>query len=96
MMKELNEAELKKIAYNCRKATFLIEKQQIGRITLGEKMELQLHLAGCSICVTFMQQSAVINQMVRKIFNAEHSELKLDEGFKKQLQIRIDNQLEQN
>lgn len=95
-MKELTEAELRKIAYNCRKATFLIEKQQIGKITLREKMELKMHLAGCSICVTFMQQSAVINQMARKLFNSDYRELKLDEGFKEQLQKRINNQLDQN
>lgn len=95
-MKELTEAELRKIAYNCRKATFLIEKQQIGKIALREKMELKMHLAGCSICVTFMQQSAVINQMARKLFNSDYRELKLDEGFKEQLQKRINNQLDQN
>ncbi|SDZ81350.1 hypothetical protein [Pedobacter hartonius] len=95
-MKELNESELKKIAYNCRKATFLIEKQQIGQITQREKIELKIHLAGCSICVTFMQQSAVINQMARKLFTAGYTELKLDDGFKEQLQKRINTQLEKN
>ena len=95
-MKELSEAELKKIAYNCRKATFLIEKQQIGKITLREKVELKIHLTGCSICVTFMQQSAVINQMARKLFTSDYKELQLDEGFKEQLQKRINNHLEKN
>lgn len=92
-MKELDEAELKKIAWNCRKATFLVEKQQIGNITGREKMELKIHLAGCSICVTFMKQSAVINQMGRKLFAPDSRELKLDEGFKQQLQKQINNQL---
>ncbi|MFA6276842.1 MAG: hypothetical protein WC622_08835 [Pedobacter sp.] len=95
-MKELNATELKKIAYNCRKATFLIEKQQIGKITEREQLELKLHLAGCSICVTFMQQSAVINQMVRKLFKSDPTKLKLDKGFKQQLQKRIVDQLEKN
>lgn len=95
-MKELNASELEKITYNCRKATFLIEKQQIGKITVREKLELKLHLAGCSICVTFMQQSAVINQMVKKLFRSDHTELKLDEEFKEQLQKRIDNLIDKN
>lgn len=95
-MKELSEAELKKIAYNCKKATFLIEKQQIGKISVREKMELKIHLTGCSICVTFMQQSSIINQMARKLFNSDHRELKLDKGFKEQLQKRINNQLDNN
>ena len=95
-MKELTEAEFKKIAYNCKKATYLIEKQQIGSITVREKMELKIHLAGCSICVTFMQQSAVINQMAKKLFHSDYAELKLDEGFKEQLQKQINNQLDKN
>lgn len=95
-MKELSETELKRIAYNCRKATFLIEKQQIGKITLREKLELRLHLTGCAICVTFMQQSAVINQMAKKLVNMDSNALRLDEGFKKQLQKQINNHLDQN
>jgi hypothetical protein len=95
-MKELSEAELKRIAYNCRKATFLIEKQQIGKITLREKLELRLHLTGCAICVTFMRQSALINQMAKKLVNGDSNALKLDEGFKEQLQKQINNHLDQN
>ncbi|SFH19933.1 hypothetical protein [Pedobacter insulae] len=92
-MKELSKTDLTKIAYDCRKATFLIEKQQIYKITLREKMELKLHLTGCSICVTFMKQSAIINQMARKLVNADSNALKLDEGFKAQLQKQVDNYL---
>lgn len=95
-MKELDELELKKIAYNCKKATFLIEKQQIGRITLREKLELKIHLAGCSICLTFMKQSAMINLMARKMFYSDQHELYLDDAFKKQLQKRIEDQLDKN
>lgn len=95
-MKELSELELKKIAYNCKKATFLIEKQQIGKITLREKLELKIHLTGCSICVTFMQQSAMINQMAKKLFHSDQHQLRLDDAFKKQLQNRIDDQLDKN
>jgi hypothetical protein len=86
--------ELKKIVYNCRKATFLIEKQQIGRITLREKLELKIHLVGCSICKTFQQQSIVINQMVRNFFHsANQTERKLDDKFKEDLQKSIDDKL---
>jgi len=92
-MKQPDKTELKKIAYNCKKATYLIEKQQFARITLREQMELKIHLAGCSICVTFMQQSAVINQMARKMFHPGKADLKLEEDFKTKLQKRIDDRL---
>lgn len=86
---------LKKIAYNCKKATFLIEKKQIGSITLLERMELRYHLAGCSVCRIFEQQSSLINKMIRSLFHSsQHTEIKLDEPFKKALQKRIDERLD--
>lgn len=94
-MKDLKDSELKKIAYNCRKATFLIEKKQIGEITLLEKMELKIHLAGCLVCRTFEQQSITINRMVKELFNVSgENKIELDEEFKKDLQDRIEKRLE--
>lgn len=93
-MKELNKDEIKQIAYNCRKATFLIEKKQVGKITLREKLELKIHLAGCSVCRIFEEQSKTINQMVKNIFNnQQHEEPGLDENFKKILNERIKQKL---
>ncbi len=87
--------KLKKIQYNCRHATFLIEKKQIRKLTLYEKMELRIHLAGCSVCKIFQQQSIIINQMVRSVFKNDEtsSSLKLDDPFKKALQERIEAEL---
>ena len=95
-MKELSEAELKEIAYNCRRDTFLIEKQQVGKLSLREETELKTHLSGCSICVTFMQQSEAINQMAKKIFYPDYRVLKLDDRFKDELQLRIIKKLDKN
>jgi predicted anti-sigma-YlaC factor YlaD len=86
--------EINKIAYNCKKATFLIEKKQISPITLREKVELSIHLAGCSVCRTFEKQSAAINKMVKEMFlSSENQNAKLDEDFKTKLQNRIDSEL---
>jgi len=43
-----------------------------------------------------MQQSLIINQMARKMFISDYSQLKLDEGFKERLQQRINNQMEKS
>lgn len=88
-MKNFEKEELKKISYNCRKATFLIEKKQIARITLQEEAELKIHLAGCSICATFMKQSILLNKMIHNLSN--HKEWKLDKKFKKELQQQIED-----
>ncbi len=97
-MKEPNKDEIEKIAYNCKKATFLIEKKQIGTISLREKLELKIHLAGCSVCRTFEQQSIKINEMVKNLFhtNNQQEEIKLDENFKKAMQERIEKELNKN
>ena len=85
---------LKKIIYNCKQATFLIEKKAIQKLSLRETFELRVHLLGCSFCRLYKKQSRVINQMVHELFrSATHPELKLDEDFKKELQDKIEEEL---
>ena len=87
--------ELTKIAYNCKKATLLIEKKLISHLTLREKLELKIHLAGCSVCRIFERQSKMINTMVKQLFvNVNTNEISLDDDFKKDLQERIDRKLD--
>lgn len=93
-MTKLSDKEKAQLVDNCRKATFLIEKQQTGKITLKEKIELEFHLKGCEICTIFAKQSAAINQFVKKIFHPEKNKLKLDDGFKEQLRKQIDEKLD--
>lgn len=57
---------MKDILYNCRKATFLIEKKSFAMISVKEQVELKLHLAACSVCKLYQQQSSLINKMVKK------------------------------
>ncbi|TSJ43453.1 hypothetical protein FO440_04480 [Mucilaginibacter corticis] len=88
---------LKKIIYNCRRATFLIEKKLIDRLTLREKMELRIHLFGCSVCRVFDKQSALINKMVQQLFKAPKDDgAHLDDNFKQELQHRIEDELNKN
>jgi len=88
---------LKKIQHNCHKATFLIEKKLIGRITLREKIELKIHLIGCEICRTYQKQTIKISQMVRQLFSASaNSEKHLDDTFKNDLQHKIEDELDKN
>ena len=93
MAERLNR--LRAIQKNCSKATFLIEKRQFGQLTLGERVELRIHLAGCSLCRMFQRQSIVINEMVRGVFLSPNvNDIVLDEEFKNQLQNRIDRETE--
>jgi hypothetical protein len=95
MKKEL-KTDLEKIAYNCRQATFLIEKKQGEELTAREKMELKIHLAGCYICRVYEQQSLMISTMARHIFQEGASaEIKLDDNYKNRLKKTIDDRLDQ-
>jgi predicted anti-sigma-YlaC factor YlaD len=88
---------LKKITHNCKKATFLIEKKLIGGITLREQLELRIHLFGCSVCRIYQNQTGKINEMIHQLFhNAVNRETKLDDEFKKDLQDRIEEELNKN
>ncbi len=71
----------------------LIEKQQLVRLTVKETFELNLHLAGCSVCRIFQQQSVVMNKMIKELFDPKSIHTGLDSDFKKSLQERINNKL---
>ena len=87
-------ATLKSIIYNCREATFLIEKRQITALTLTEKIKLTIHLAGCKFCRRFRRQSILINKILRYLFNtAPQSANGLDTSFKIQLQKLIEEKI---
>lgn len=87
-------SKLKKIAYDCRKATLLIEKRQFGKLNLHERAELAIHLAGCSVCRLYHQQSLAINAMIKRLFAAKEAQGGLDADFKQTLQHRINDQLQ--
>jgi len=87
---------LKKIAYNCKKATFLIEKKNLNGISIREQMELKLHLAGCTVCRLFQQQSLLIDRVIKGHFlGKDMEEPKLGEQFKKDMHQLIEQKLEE-
>lgn len=83
---------LKRITYNCRKATFLIEKKSKDQISLAEELELKFHLAGCQVCRIFQQQSMLIDRMLKGNF----FESNLDAEFKETLSKQIADEIEKN
>jgi hypothetical protein len=91
----MNECMLKKNAWDCKKTTFLIEKKDAGSLTIREKLELKIRLAGCSLRKIFQEQSIMINKVINWVFyQPKHNKFKLDDKFKRQLQDRINEKLE--
>ncbi|TWI97131.1 hypothetical protein JN11_03591 [Mucilaginibacter frigoritolerans] len=85
---------LKRIIYNCKQATFLIDKKATSRLSFREMIELRIHLYGCSFCRIYKKQSRMINEMVQELFRSSmERDVKLDENFKNELQERIEAEL---
>lgn len=85
---------LNKIRNNCKKATFLIDKKHVEGINVIQKIELHIHLTGCSLCRLYDNQSRIINDLIRQFKqNDLHTELRLNEEFKKALGENIALQL---
>jgi len=88
---------LKKITHNCKHATLLIEKKLVERLTLRERIFLKIHLAGCGLCQLYQKQSGRINEMIQQLFiNRAAEPVQLDSNFKKELQVRIEEELNKN
>ncbi|SDE22920.1 hypothetical protein [Pedobacter soli] len=84
---------LKNIIYNCNQATFLIEKKMAGKISAAQTLQLKVHLAGCSVCKLYMQQSLLINRLFSSFSAAD---FKLDEAFKISLTKKIEREINKN
>jgi hypothetical protein len=85
---------IKKIQYNCREATYLIEKRQHVRLSIKERIHLLIHLSGCSVCRLFQQQSRMINRVVKGMFKeTAGEERRLDEDVKREMQDKINERL---
>ncbi|PUZ22423.1 hypothetical protein GA0116948_1098 [Chitinophaga costaii] len=81
---------------NCRRATFLIEKKENTRLTIGEWLQMQAHLAICPLCTLYKLQSRLIQQMIVKIFQQrKNSTFSMSEDKKAALNILINNHLNQ-
>ncbi|WP_158796114.1 hypothetical protein [Pedobacter sp. L105] len=82
------------VIYNCRKATYLIDKRLISKITFRESVELRVHLVGCSFCRLYVGQSQKINQMISQMLKTDKKpEFKLGDDFKAALQAQIEDEL---
>ncbi len=85
---------LNKIRNNCKKATFLIDKKNVEGINVIQQMELHIHLAGCSLCRLYDNQSRIINDLMRQLKQCDlPGELRLNDDFKKALRESIALQL---
>ena len=88
---------LKRIIYNCQKATYLADKKMNGRISVKEQFELNIHLIRCDMCKRYIKQSKKINEMITILLKSPlPTYIRLDDRFKTELQVRIDKEINKN
>ena len=58
---------LKWLMISCKEATYLVSKKEENKLTWLLKIKLRAHLAICSMCRRFEQQSGLIGRMAGKI-----------------------------
>ena len=89
-------SDFKNIIYNCRQATFLIEKRMLSKLTFKEGIELRVHLMGCGACTLYVKQSQKINELLKQLLKSGSIDaVHLDDNFKEAMQGQIEEKLNQ-
>jgi uncharacterized paraquat-inducible protein A len=70
---------------SCKKATELIEKRLVTKLSAVEKIQLKMHTAVCSQCSTYENQSDIIEKCISKIHQPTKESLKLSSERKEQI-----------
>jgi len=74
MIKEIMVRSMDKIMLNCEEATYLITKSEIEDIGCTKRIQLKMHLMGCSFCRRFKIQSEFIDHSLKTLESLKISE----------------------
>jgi hypothetical protein len=81
---------LQRTIYNCQKAQQLGIKKENTALDIIETIQLRIHIASCSVCKHFLQQSAHIDAAIKKIMEqSEASNTKLSNEKKEAIEQKI-------
>lgn len=76
---------------SCKKATELIEKRLVTKLSSIEKVQLKMHTAVCSQCSTYEKQSDIIEKRIAEIHQPNNELLKLSSEKKEQILNQLEN-----
>lgn len=75
---------------SCLKATELIEKKFHFKLSVTEKIQLELHKLMCDACKTYEKQSEIIEEGIKGHHHHHNHSVKVDEEqLKKQIQAKL-------
>jgi len=73
------------VMLSCKKATELIEKRLVMKLSAIEQIQLKMHTAVCSQCSTYEKQSDIIEKCIAEIHQPNKETLKLSSERKEQI-----------
>lgn len=61
---------------SCQKASYIIEKRELTKLSLWEKISLKFHLMICSLCRRYESDSKVLGKILKSLHNhSSHASL---------------------
>lgn len=60
---------MNKLVNSCKKTTELIDKRAISKLSMIEKVQLELHKTMCKTCTSYEQRSNFLDEAVNNLFN---------------------------
>ena len=66
------------IMLSCKKATELIEKKLLIKLSFREKVQLKMHKSFCDACTAYEKQSKLIDKLLSKHIHEESNDIKSD------------------
>ncbi|MBE7175826.1 MAG: hypothetical protein INR69_05445 [Mucilaginibacter polytrichastri] len=60
---------IRNAVFNCREATYIIEKKLEDSIGFRERLQLQIHFIRCEPCRLYRQQSGALDKLVTRVMD---------------------------
>ncbi len=65
---------------SCEKTSYLIEKRELSKLSLGEKFSMRFHLLWCRLCQKYSSDSKILGMILKALHKHEgHSHLSASE-----------------
>ncbi len=78
------------LVLSCKKATELIEKRGVVKLSPKEKIQLSMHTSICSACKKYEEQSEIIEKSLEQIHQKNNKPMKLSSEKKEQIMKMFD------
>lgn len=73
---------------SCKKASALIDKKSVTKLSLKENVMLKMHTSMCDFCTEYQKQSKVLDDMLHKHIHT-HDELQVPQIINNELKEKL-------